>query len=352
MKSFSKRILSMALVAALSCTLVLPVSAAANFSDVPSTAWYYNSVTEVVERSLMSGMGNGTFAPESKMTVSQFITVSVTATYSDQVATAKRVSNEWWDPYYTVALENGLITANEYTRTADVMNAPITRKEMARIASRVTVAKGEATKSLASTSVIADYNSIGGAYKTYVVDCFAKGILTGTDDAGTFKPDGVLTRAEACTVALKLVDPSQRTPKGTSTDVVTNTGNEYLEGSTRSNLPQAGDVIIKSNGTKVTLEYGPGGVLGACQGVDIYSGLVINGKTVEIGKEYLDIGGTKLLKDSKTGEVHTENDWVKIKAELSPSGKYVGDYDGEVFNNWWQWDSAINLWIWIGPSPK
>lgn len=344
-----KRVLSYVLALALSFSLAVPALAAETFTDVSPTDWYYSYVTQCVEKGLMEGMGDGTFAPESKMTVAQFITVAVKASYASELANQAGGSN-WWDKAYLTALDKGLITANEYANTSNAMNTPITRKEMARIASRVTAAKGE-YREQASSSIIPDYSSIGQDYRADVLNVYGKGILAGIDEKGTFNPDGVLTRAEACTVALKIVDPAQRTPKSTSTDAAANTGTEYREGETRTNLPQVGDVIIKADGTRVTLALGPGGVLGACQGVDIYSGLVINGKTVEIGKVYGDIGQTPLLKDPITGEVHTGADWSLIShSDLNPEGKYIGDYDGEVFNTWWKWNSAIGDWIWIGPN--
>lgn len=352
-----KRAFSGVLALALGVCLAVPVMAAdISFTDVRSGDWHYSYVTQCVEKGLMQGMGDGTFAPDSKMTAAQFITVAVNASYPSELEKQAGGAN-WWDKAYAVAVEHGLITVNEYANTSDAMNAPITRKEMARIASRVTAAKGEATQTLSNTTVIADYNSIGGLYKSYVVDCFAKGILTGVDDKGTFNPEGVLTRAEACTVALKLVDAEQRTPKGTSTDVVASTGREYFEGSTRTNFPQAGDVIIKADGTKVTLQYGYGGVLGAGQGVDIYSGITINGTPIKIGDVVPEAGKTPLLKDPITGEVHTGADWSKIKQSdynpnsgLNADGGYTGDYDGEVFHTWWEWDASMNKWLWIGPS--
>lgn len=327
---------------------------ATSFTDVETTQWYYNPIMQCVEKGLMQGMGDGKFSPTTQMTVAQFITVAVNASYSSELAKQPDGGN-WWNKAYNVAVEKGLITASEYANKPDVMNAPITRKEMARIASRVTVAKGEGTQTLTSTSVIADYNSIGGTYKSFVVDCFAKGILQGTDNKGTFNPDGVLTRAEACTVALKLVDPSTRTPLKGATNVdttpVASNGTEYREGQSRTNLPQAGDVIIKADGTKVTLQYGPGGVLGAGQGVDIYSGIQIKGQTIEIGTVVSAIGQTPLKKDPITGEVHTKADWTKIRnSELNPVGSYRGTYDGEIYNTWWQWDAGFGDWTWIAPN--
>lgn len=333
-------------------TKVSTTSKKTTFTDVDVSAWYYNYVTQCVEKGLMQGMGDGTFSPTTQMTVAQFMTVAVNASYSSELSKQPDGVN-WWDKAYQVALDKGLITTSEYSNTASAMNTPITRKEMARIASRVTVAKGETKKTLTSTSLIADYSSIGDIYKSYVEDCFAKGILTGVDSKGTFNPDGVLTRAEGCTVALKLIDASVRSKTQNSVDVVATEKHTWKVGEPHTNLPQVGDVVIKEDGTRVTLEIGPGGVLGACQGVDIYSGLIINGKEVKDGSLASIINGTPLRKDPITSEMHSEDDWVSISAALYPLDKPGGYKNGEIVNTWFRWDdwgSGYGAWVWLGPS--
>jgi hypothetical protein len=43
-------------------------------------------------------------------------------------------------------------------------------------------------------------------------------------------------------------------------------------------------------------------------------------------------------------------DWNKLRGELNPNGKYAGDYDGEIMNTWYKWNSAAGLWSWVGPT--
>ena len=67
--------------------------------------------------------------------------------------------------------------------------------------------------SVADTSTyitkLKDYNRIKEEYKPYVLQAYAKGILSGYDD-GTFRDDGLLTRAEASSVLVRLIDEKKR----------------------------------------------------------------------------------------------------------------------------------------------
>lgn len=63
------------------CALLLlqavPVSAAEplQFTDVPKSAWYYESVSEAVERGLMNGTSRTKFQPEVKATRAMLLTI-------------------------------------------------------------------------------------------------------------------------------------------------------------------------------------------------------------------------------------------------------------------------------------
>ena len=73
-----KKIVSFVLAICLLLTaIVLPASAltAADFTDVPAGAWYYNAVNYCLENGLMSGMGKGVFSPNGTVTRSQITQV-------------------------------------------------------------------------------------------------------------------------------------------------------------------------------------------------------------------------------------------------------------------------------------
>ena len=66
---------------------------------------------------------------------------------------------------------------------------------------------------------------------------------------------------------------------------------------------------------------------------------------------FLDISNgndlTAFKKDPISGEVHTEFEWSVIQGNTVPNRK--GSYDGEKANTYFEWDSAIEEWLWTGP---
>ena len=94
-------------------------------------------------------------------------------------------------------------------------------------------------------------------------------------------------------------------------------------------------------------------ILGYGQGVDFVTGTVRNGnvRTADkLGGAWSGFNGNDLTafkKDPISGEVHTEYEWVMIEKATVPTKK--GSYDGEKANTYFEWDSAIEEWLWTGP---
>jgi hypothetical protein len=65
----------MTLLVALSI-LILPACAAA-FTDVAANHWAFNEISLLTEKGIVSGMGDGTFAPDTFVTREQFIKLLV-----------------------------------------------------------------------------------------------------------------------------------------------------------------------------------------------------------------------------------------------------------------------------------
>ena len=61
-----------------SLTLVLGLSStvfAANFIDVPANAWYTPYVNDLVERGIVNGVTDKTFAPDATVTRAEFVKI-------------------------------------------------------------------------------------------------------------------------------------------------------------------------------------------------------------------------------------------------------------------------------------
>jgi hypothetical protein len=175
-------------------------------------------------------------------------------------------------------------------------------------------------------------------------------MLAGTDAKGTYNPQATMNRAQGAAVLNRLVDSSSRIKvdfsNPTTPPVVVGQVQTWTEGQNHSE-PKVGDTVIKVDGTKVVLKAGFGGVLGAGQGVDIWSGMVLqNGVVVKEGlASWFD--GRVFYKDNITGEMHTATQWNTISGVTHPGEK--GSYNGEIRNTWWEYDTADEIWHWIGP---
>ena len=333
------------------------------FTDVPEGEWYYNYVMDCAKKGLVSGVGDNQFNPSGVMSRAQFFTVIVRYLYPDAVKSYNGDTSNWWNVYYYVALEKGLITAEEFGDDATISQG-MPRQKMALVISRALETKGQAPEVLVNSSKIADYNSIGTYYRTAVRVTYTAGIISGVDSKGTFKPQGTLTRAEACTVLVRLTNytpPTGNTQTETPIQTPTNSRDhrfdtdvqhqEFKEGETHK-TPHVGDVVIKADGTRVTLEatkIGTRTVLGwganGPQGVDPYSGV---GSYKVGGLSWWD--HSTLIKDPTTGSVFSRDEWIQIRAEFKPT--YEGK-EGEIggLNNWYECDED-GMWLWRGPLLK
>ena len=325
--------------------------ATVNFKDVPSSHWAYTAIYEMGKKGLFAGKstnadGSANFAPNDTMTRGEFVTVVVRALYNEELQAQSAVAGSpWWYASYVVAVDQGLLKESELDNGD--LNKVMNRQEMAMVLSRAATAQGESFGTLIDESRIPDYSSIGTYYRNYVRQAYTKGMLAGTDTAGTFSPMGTLNRAQAATVLYRLVEPSTRSEVDTSPVQVTGQAQTWVEGQTHS-IPKAGDTVIKADGTKVVLKVDEkSGVLGAGQGVDIYTGTVVNGTTFKVGMTSWD-DHRVLRKCDKTGEVHSGAEWLEIYVAFKPTSS--GSYDGEVRDNWYQWDSIVEEWLWIGPQ--
>ena len=379
MKSGLRHIFSGILVIALAITLSVPALATdlKSFSDVPSDFWAHDAIMDMVSRGMFAGTkapdanGVGEFNPNGTMTRAQFITVITRYLYADKLAgMAKAEGDPWYANNYIVAVQEGLIKKSDFSMDGSVMNQGMSREEMAYVLVRAMEVMGESSGSTVSNSRIPDYNKIGTAYRSHVKIAYTKGLIVGTDAAGTFNPKGTLNRAQAATVIYRLIAPETRKPVDPNGGGITvspddgvnkgqvATGTTWVEGEKHDyTAVKAGATVVRADGTKVVLKETKVGniyILGYGQGVDFVTGTVRNGnvRTADkLGGAWSGFNGNDLTafkKDPISGEVHTEFEWDVISLETVPHRK--GSYDGEKANTYFEWDSAIEEWLWTGPS--
>ena len=212
-----KKILAVVLsVAALASTTS---AMAASYTDVPENAWYTGYVNKISELKGFAGYEDNTFRPDNQITQEEFVKTVVALTVGEQPEATgentepkrswKNCWDSWAQPYLNKAMEMGLITEEDTDFRYNGL--PCTRGNMAKIATRAFEYLKE--EDIADTSTYAtklkDYSDIPDKFKKYVLQAYGKGIISGYED-GTFRSDGILTRAEASSVLVRLIDKAER----------------------------------------------------------------------------------------------------------------------------------------------
>lgn len=342
------------------------------FGDVTADKWYYNSVMAMSGQGLLKGTGDvdgvPQFAPTATMTRAAYITIAVRVAYQSELdAKNKENPNQanWWDNAWTVAIEKGIIDPNDpdMNCSPEDMNGTIRREEMALILQRTAHAKGIATTDWVYQTQIPDFKEVSPYYRDSVRECYTLGMLNGIDQIGTFNPQGTLDRASASQSFYKLLNADKRTPVTPQKPSYNQSASELLkpaeqlqtfkEGEAHT-IPQEGDTVIAKDGRTVVLSMNQVGdsdlyLLGWGQGVDIITNTMINGYDTQIGEGYWG-DDTKLTKSPINNEVYSRNQWVDIQAALRPTKGLVGDYDGEIYNDYFKWDAnklGIGGWVFI-----
>lgn len=163
---------------------------AAEFTDVPNDAWFYSFVKHASDKGWVSGYGNNLFGPNDILTNAQAITIISRAAN----ITPTDANEYWYSGFAETAINNKLVSED-----CD-WNAPISRLEMAKIIIKAYKINSEQLIEDGTASPFIDVNDkdITALYNYHVIS----GIIT--ENGLTFKPEKTLTRAELCTMLMRL----------------------------------------------------------------------------------------------------------------------------------------------------
>lgn len=141
-KVFNSKVVSIVVALALVCGVVMSAFAAGDyvnptFTDVPKSHWAYTFVEKAVENKWVSGMGDGTFAPNANVTYSQFCVMLVRAFYNDDYESYNGPKDSWYAPFTTIASQKGLLDGTNvvgHETDEDYVGQFMNRYEMALMA--------------------------------------------------------------------------------------------------------------------------------------------------------------------------------------------------------------------------
>ena len=176
------------------------------FYDVDSNHWFYEPVKSAWEQELIDGVTARYYMPDNTLTVAQAVKLAAALHQKQSVGfvTLQNGGTHWYDNYVNYAIANGLIEAVYQSKSAEAMNAAVTRAEFVHILSKLLNAG-----TINTVNNIPDVKA-GDAYADEIFAFYRAGILTGSDRLGTFHPESSLKRSEAAAILVRLYDATQR----------------------------------------------------------------------------------------------------------------------------------------------
>ncbi len=174
------------------------------FKDVNESDWFYESVKAVNERGLMLGVSDDTFAPETSITRAMFVTILYRMEGEPQAGTAA-FTDVQTGAYYEKAVAwaaSGSIV-NGVTDTEFAPDSNITREQIAAMIYRYAQHKGIDTTSAGISADFTDADKISDYATSAIGWAIDKGIMNGKGD-GVLDPSGNATRAEAAAILIRL----------------------------------------------------------------------------------------------------------------------------------------------------
>lgn len=198
-----------------SSMMICGMTMASGMTDIKTSDWYYDNVSMLIEKGIVTGYPDGTYRPNGSVQVDQFIKMVIVATGNNDITNS---DGYWAKDYISRAKSTGMINYTDFKATTDTYDYTkiITRAEMAKILYNA-LDKLKDEKKIITTEekqkqyegLMSDYYSISNDKQLQVAEVYAQGVLCGYPD-GEFKPNNGLTRAEASTVIIRLIDKTKR----------------------------------------------------------------------------------------------------------------------------------------------
>ena len=197
------------------------------FTDVSENAWYRNAIATAYEYDIIKGKSNNIFDPEGNLTRGEALAIAsrihayykygqeegsgLIAIYNYTYNFNSYGWNYWWagavEYCQTEELAEKVFGDDKFGDFYHYYEAPITRVEMvhawAKILQSEDMPKQNTVISLPDVDADTDYFED-------ILLFYEVGIIGGIDAQGTFNPDSKITRAEAATIFMNLIDTSKR----------------------------------------------------------------------------------------------------------------------------------------------
>lgn len=268
-----RRIVCLFLVLALTIGMVTTVAAAGldnfkksnvyhdgQFTDVSSNDWFYGSVKQAYELGLVKGSSETTFDPEGSITIMESIVLAcrLHSIYFNGTGEFAQ-GTPWYQVYLDYAAKNMKLGLPQYL---DFMKVA-TRAEFAHILS--CALPKEALKTINHIEIrdLPDYHKISELYNESVLRLYRAGIITGSDESGTFQPESTIRRCEVAAIVTRMADSSQRkifTPDTEPEKIILPATELFISGESIFYVTVTGDealtITVEFDDTMVDAKFG------------------------------------------------------------------------------------------------
>lgn len=174
------------------------------YTDMTDDHWAYEAVNALSQKGVINGFEDGSFAPDKEVTREQFVKMLAEAfgitSATEENSFADVEAGRWSESYIAVAASNGIVSG-----IGDGKFAPesvVTRQDAAvmlkRICDKYGIILDGSAKAFADASEISDYATESVALLS------GAGVIAGFED-GSFRPTNALTRAQAAKIIYGLI---------------------------------------------------------------------------------------------------------------------------------------------------
>ena len=181
--------------------LVPKVREAPAFTDMAGV-WCADAVDTVCQAGLMQGRSDGSFGPSGQLTGAHIATICARLhdllTGGDGALPEPAEGQEWYDPAYA-SLSQALDLLEDVPP-----DGAVRRQTFAALLTETLQAADVALPAVNQISVVPDCKDPA------VLSLYNAGILTGSDQYGSFRGSEYLNRGQAAAILARLADPAQR----------------------------------------------------------------------------------------------------------------------------------------------
>ncbi len=179
----------------------------ADFSDVSSSDWFYDAVNYVFSKGIMVGVTENSFAPNSSLTRAMIVQMLYSLEGSPEVTGTAPFTDvaigQWYTNAITWAASNNIVSGMGDGTFAP--NNNITREQLAMILYNYAQLKGNAVTASGNLAAFTDGNEVSDWAETAVRWAVGEGLMSGRGN-GVLDPTETTTRAEAASMFMRFME--------------------------------------------------------------------------------------------------------------------------------------------------